>query len=176
MPIPMITWPADIRIWNSRVGEAIVVGPTKQAMLARIKTQHLLLVASLAEYRSVQRAAQALNMTQPAASKLLHQLETILGVPLFIRHPRGVVPTEFGEILVRHARVALAELRHAHDSLEALRTGLAGHIKIGTEATSATGLVPLHRGFDCLGVSGIERGQVGAVYLDGDAPSCAGAA
>ncbi len=37
-------------------------------------------------------------------------------------------------------------------------------------------LVPLHRGFDCLGVSGIERGQVGAVYLDGDAPSCAGAA
>ena len=33
-----------------------MVGPTKQAMLARIKTQHLLLVASLAEYRSVQRA------------------------------------------------------------------------------------------------------------------------
>jgi DNA-binding transcriptional LysR family regulator len=138
----MITWPADIRIWNSRVGEVIMVGPTKQAMLARIKTQHLLLVASLAEYRSVQRAAQALNMTQPAASKLLHQLETILGVSLFIRHPRGVAPTEFGEILIRHARVALAELRHAHDSLEALRTGLAGHIRIGTEATSATGLVP----------------------------------
>lgn len=67
-----------------------MVGLTKQAMLARIKTQHLLLVASLAKYRSVQRAAQALNITQPAASKLLHQLETILGVSLFIRHPRGV--------------------------------------------------------------------------------------
>ena len=38
------------------------------------------------------------------------------------------------------------------------------------------GVVPLHRGFDCLSVSGIERGQVGAVYLDGDAPSRAGVA
>jgi len=38
------------------------------------------------------------------------------------------------------------------------------------------GLVPLHSGFDGLSVSGIERGQVGAVHLDGDAPSCAGVA
>ncbi len=37
-------------------------------------------------------------------------------------------------------------------------------------------LVPLHSGFDGLSVSGIERGQVGAVHLDGDAPSCAGVA
>ena len=119
-----------------------MAGLTEQAMLARIKTQHLLLVAALAEHRSVLRASQALNMTQPTASKLLHQLETMLGAPLFVRHPRGVALTESGEILVRHARVALAELRHAHDSLAALHTGLAGHVRIGTEATSATGLVP----------------------------------
>lgn len=115
---------------------------SEQAMLARIKTQHLLLVAALVEHRSVLHASQALNMTQPAASKLLHQLETMLGVPLFVRNPRGVEPTRSGEILVQHARAALAELRHAHGSLAALRTGLAGHVRIGTEATSATGLVP----------------------------------
>ncbi len=40
----------------------------------------------------------------------------------------------------------------------------------------AADLVPLHSGFDGLSVSGIERGQVGAVHLDGDAPSCAGVA
>ena len=120
----------------------MVARPTEQAMLARIKTQHLLLVTALAEHRSVLRASQALNMAQPTASKLLHQLETMLGAPLFVRHPRGVALTESGEILLRHARVALAELRHAHDSLAALRTGLAGHVRIGTEATSATGLVP----------------------------------
>ena len=116
--------------------------PTGHATLARIKTQHLLLVAALAEHRSVQRAAQALNMTQPAASKLLHQLEMMLSAPLFVRHPRGVEPTESGEILLRHARVALAELRHARDSLTALRTGLAGHVRVGTEAASAIALVP----------------------------------
>ena len=105
---------------------------SEQAMLARIKTQHLLLVAALVEHRSVLHASQALNMTQPAASKLLHQRETMLGVPLFVRHPRGVEPTRSVEILVQHARAALA----------ALRTDLAGHVRIGTEATSATGLVP----------------------------------
>jgi len=37
-------------------------------------------------------------------------------------------------------------------------------------------LVLLHRGFDCLGVSRIERGQVGIGYLDSDAPGGAGLA
>jgi len=40
----------------------------------------------------------------------------------------------------------------------------------------ATRLVPLHSRFDCLGVSRIERGQVGVVHLDSDAPSRAGLA
>jgi len=40
----------------------------------------------------------------------------------------------------------------------------------------ATVLVLLHRGFDCLGVSRIERGQVGIGYLDSDAPGGAGLA
>ena len=44
------------------------------------------------------------------------------------------------------------------------------------QATVDYKLVPLHSGFDGLSVSGIERGQVGAVHLDGDAPSCAGVA
>jgi len=62
----------------------------------------------------------------------------------------------------------------------ASRSSGDGRVGISTKSASLTTalirLVPLHRGFDCLGVSGIERGQVGAVYLDGDAPSCAGAA
>jgi DNA-binding transcriptional LysR family regulator len=109
---------------------------------SRLKTQQLMLVAALDEHRSVLRAAQALHMTQPAASKLLHQLETTVGVALFVRHARGVEPTAYGEILVRHARAALAELRNAQDEVSALRSGLSGQVAIGTEATSATTLVP----------------------------------
>jgi len=88
------------------------------------------------------RAAEALHMTQPAASKLLLQLETTLGVPLFVRHARGVEPTAYGEVLVRHARAVLTELRNARDEVSALRSGLSGQVAIGTEATAATGLVP----------------------------------
>lgn len=109
---------------------------------SRLKLRHILLVSALAEHRSVLRAAQALNMTQPAASKLLHQLEATLGVTLFARHARGVEPTAYGAILVRHARTAITELRHAQDEIAALRSGLSGQVAIGTEATAATTLVP----------------------------------
>jgi len=108
----------------------------------RFKTQHLLLVSALAKHGSVLHAAEALNMTQPTCSKLLHQLEASVGTALFKRHARGVEPTEAGTVMVAHARAALTELRHAHETIGALRSGLAGHVAIGTEATSATTLVP----------------------------------
>jgi len=46
---------------------------------ARIKTRQLLLLQVLAEEGNIHRAAQVLNMTQPAASKLLKDLEDVLG-------------------------------------------------------------------------------------------------
>ncbi|NDB69887.1 MAG: LysR family transcriptional regulator [Methylocystaceae bacterium] len=65
-----------------------------------------------------------------------------LGLQLFDRHARGVVTTPYGEILVRHARSILAELKQTHDELGAARYGLSGEGKIGTTITSATTLVP----------------------------------
>jgi len=65
-----------------------------------------------------------------------------MGVELFVRHARGVEPTWYGEILIRHARSALAELRHACDEVSALKSGLSGQAAIGTVVTSATDLVP----------------------------------
>lgn len=82
-------------------------------------------------------------MTQPAASKLLAELEDTLGVALFVRHARGVEPTWYGEVLLRHARNALMELRQAQDEIADLKAGLTGHALIGTVVTSATSLVPM---------------------------------
>ena len=82
---------------------------------ARLKTRQLLLLVALAEEGNIHRAAQVLNMTQPAASKLLKDLEDVLEVPLFERLPRGMRPTWYGETMIRHARVALASLNQAHD-------------------------------------------------------------
>jgi DNA-binding transcriptional LysR family regulator len=82
-----------------------------------------------------------LNMTQPAASKLLKDLEDVLEVSLFERLPRGMRPTWYGEIMIRHARVALASLNQAHDELSALKAGRAGQVNIGV--ITAPGLVLL---------------------------------
>ena len=119
--------------------------PVSQSTLvrSRLKTRQIVLLVHLDEQRSVVRAATAAGMTQPAASKLLGELEEALGVALFERHARGVEPTWYGEILVRHARAALAELRRAHEEIEALKSGLAGKASIGTVVTPGTGLVPM---------------------------------
>jgi DNA-binding transcriptional LysR family regulator len=108
---------------------------------ARLKTRQLLLMVALAEEGNIHRAAQVLNMTQPAASKLLKDLEDVLEVPLFERLPRGMRPTWYGETMIRHARVALASLNQAHDEMEALKAGRFGQVSVG--AITAPGLVLL---------------------------------
>ena len=117
--------------------------PKRDSLLAaRLRTQHLLLADAMATHGSMLRAADALHMSQPACSKLLHQLELLAGGHLFIRHARGMAPTAEGEAFVRYARAALREIRQAGEAVAALRAGLTGTIRLGTEATSATGLVP----------------------------------
>ena len=109
----------------------------------RLKTRQLTLLMHLDDRRSILGAAQAANMTQPAASKLLAELEDTLGVALFVRHARGVEPTWYGDVLLRHAKNALMELRQAQQEIADLKAGLTGHASIGTVVTSATSLVPM---------------------------------
>lgn len=108
----------------------------------RIKTRHLVLLVRLDEQRSVLRAAKAANMTQPGASKLLSELEETLGVELFQRHARGVEPTWYGEIMVRHARSALAAMDSAAGEIAALKSGLTGQTAVGAVVNPGAGLVP----------------------------------
>jgi DNA-binding transcriptional LysR family regulator len=109
---------------------------------SRLSPKQLALLVQLDEKRSILRAAEAANLTQPAASKALGQIEGALGIQLFSRHARGVAPTPYGEILVRHARSVLAELKQTHEEIEAARDGLSGEVRIGTAITSATTLIP----------------------------------
>ena len=109
---------------------------------ARLKTRQLLLLVALAEEGNIHRAAQVLNMTQPAASKLLKDLEDVLEVPLFERLPRGMRPTWYGETMIRHARVALGSLNQAHDELQALKAGSYGQVSVGAITSPALALLP----------------------------------
>ncbi|MDR7375964.1 DNA-binding transcriptional LysR family regulator [Rhodoferax ferrireducens] len=109
---------------------------------ARLKTRQLLLLVALAEEGNIHRAAQVLNMTQPAASKLLKDLEDVLEVPLFDRLPRGMRPTWYGETMIRHARVALASLNQAHEELTALKAGRFGQVSVGAITSPGLTLLP----------------------------------
>jgi DNA-binding transcriptional LysR family regulator len=101
------------------------------------------LLVHLDENPRLSSAASAAGLTQSAASKLLRQVETSLDVKLFERHARGVVPTRYGEILLRHARLALSELVTAQEGILALKSGLSGKAAVGTVTHPGTSLLPL---------------------------------
>jgi len=109
---------------------------------SRLKTRHLALLKELGRHQSILRAAEAAHLTQPAASKLLSELEETLGVTLFERLPRGVVPTWYGEVMIRRASAALAEMSLAHQEVMELLSGMSGRVSIGTVLTPATSLLP----------------------------------
>lgn len=116
--------------------------PTHWSIRARLKTRQLLLLVALEDEGNINRAAQVLNMTQPAASKLLKDLEETLGVPLFDRLPRGMRATWYGETMIRHARMALASLSEAHDEIEALKAGRFGQVSVGAITAPGMTLLP----------------------------------
>ena len=111
-------------------------------MGSRLKMRQIALLAHLDAERCVLRAAEAVGMTQPAASRQLREIEDALQVQLFERHARGIVPTSSGEILARHARSILSEIQLAQQELATLRSGLSGQASLGTVTTPAANLVP----------------------------------
>jgi LysR family transcriptional regulator for metE and metH len=76
----------------------------------KLEIRDLEVVLALSSAGSTARAAAALHVTQSAVSRALRQAEDKLGVQLFERGPRGLVPTAAGERLVRGAGAVLAQL------------------------------------------------------------------
>ncbi|MFP3552480.1 LysR family transcriptional regulator [Paraburkholderia sp. SIMBA_049] len=108
----------------------------------RLKTRQLLLLVALDEEGNIHRAADALSMSQPAASKLLRELEEMLDAPLFERMPRGMRPTLYGEVMIRHARSVVGSLDQAREEVLALKSGQLGRVAVGTITSPAVSLLP----------------------------------
>ena len=74
------------------------------------------------------RAAAELNLSQPAVSIQLKQLEADIGLPLFEQMGRRMHLTRAGEELAGHARAVLVRIREADEALEGLKDAGAGEI------------------------------------------------
>ncbi|MFI5983687.1 LysR substrate-binding domain-containing protein [Streptomyces sp. NPDC051555] len=108
----------------------------------RLKFRHLTLLVAIVQHGGVARAAQALHLTQPAATRTLRELEAIADLPLFVREPRGMRPTVYGEALTGHARAVITEVRRAGEHLDGLRQGHEGTVTVGTLLAGANVLLP----------------------------------
>ena len=109
----------------------------------RLKPSHLRLIRAINDSGRLQLAADAIGMSQPAASRMLSDIEADAGGPLFDRLPHGMVATAAGAAFVRRARVILAEVDALGSEVEQLRTGRAGSVRVGAVTGPAvSALVP----------------------------------
>ena len=74
------------------------------ALLARLRMRQIVLLLAIEERGTLRAAAAALNMTQSAASKMLHELEQAIGQPLFERVGRGLALTAAGDCVMGYFR------------------------------------------------------------------------
>lgn len=96
-----------------------------------LKARQLRLLVTIDTYRNLSQVAEITHVTVPAVSKSLAELERGLGLPLFSRTKRGLIPTPYGECLIRHAREMLTTLQQARDELKTLASGTEGKVNIG---------------------------------------------
>jgi DNA-binding transcriptional LysR family regulator len=100
--------------------------------------QQLHYVLATIEHGSFSAAAAALHLAQPSLSEQVRRLEAELGVALFQRVGRGLVPTEAGRALRPRAEAALAAVEQARASVGAVRELRGGLAAFGTFGTART--------------------------------------
>lgn len=92
---------------------------------------------TVAECKNITKASNQLNISQPAVTKHIKNLEDSLGEPLFIRTKKGVVLNEYGERIYMNVKQALILLDEAERKIDEVKTINYGTIKIGI-STSLT--------------------------------------
>jgi len=114
----------------------------KRYLDRRLKLHQLRIVDAISTHKSLIKAAAAVGLTQPALSKALHEIETMMGARLFDRHGRGVAPNAFGALVTETARRILLDVRRLDIELDRLAERVEGAVAVGALPTAAAGLLP----------------------------------
>lgn len=109
--------------------------------VVKAKFRHMQVLVKLAEVGSMRRAAQAVNMTQPAISQLVQELERLLETDLFFRHAKGVEPTEATKELLPIARRILGALEDGAENVANRLQQQGGVVRISASPAALGGMI-----------------------------------
>jgi DNA-binding transcriptional LysR family regulator len=110
--------------------------------MARMRFRQLQLVSVLGRTHNLNAAAKQLVITQPAATKMLQEIEDIVEAPLFERYPRGMRPTEVGHLAINYAHRAIDDALKFLDDVRVLKQGGQGVLHVGSIMAATQSLLP----------------------------------
>lgn len=113
-----------------------------ERLASRLKLSDLRLLRAVVDHGAIGKAAQHLNLTQPAVSKALTAMERTLGVRLLDRSRQGVTPTLFGEAMLAGGLAVFDELRQSVVRVRHLADPNSGVLRIGCTQPLALGFLP----------------------------------
>ncbi len=113
--------------------------PSLENIAARLRLKQLRLLIELDNHGSLHKAAEEMAISQPGATKVLREIESILGMPLFDRQPKGLVPNDVGRCITRYARLIYSDLAHLREEVMGITQGEGGRLSVGV----IMGAVPL---------------------------------
>ncbi len=109
--------------------------------MSRLRLRHVRCFLEIARVESVSLAADRLNITQPAVSRSLKELEEVLGTKLFAREGRGLRLNEAGRVFQSHAAASMTELMRGYDRL-AKEGAVSVRLSVGALPTASSELLP----------------------------------
>lgn len=95
------------------------------------------------ELGSIRATAQRMNLTQPALTAAIQQLESELQAPLLVRSKQGVRFTHFGAAFLKHAKLMVTQSRRAVDEMAQLRGHWEGTVRMAVSPAIGLGLLPI---------------------------------
>ncbi|PBC07763.1 LysR family transcriptional regulator [Mesorhizobium sp. WSM3859] len=112
-------------------------GDGETLLRSGLSLRHMRMITALDDHGRVSAAAQVMNTSQPAASRMIAEMEAVLDVKLCERLPRGVTLTPYGKALARRARSILLEMREADREIAELKAGKGGSVFLGAVTAPA---------------------------------------
>lgn len=107
-----------------------------------MKLQQLQVFVAVAEEKSLRAAARRLDLTQPAVTRTVQELENDLGVVLMTRSVQGIELTPYGTALKTRAQQLLEDARRAREELKQLKGEMRGKVTVSATSTIAMTILP----------------------------------